>query len=239
MNDKELFDMVNRHSDDTKQKEVFRMVNNHSDSVTQKNKDAYQNSKSAKKIAYGQKKKKNKLQLKVAITSVVLAATIAISSGMAISNAINDPRKNIDQRITEYTELMDMYANKDNSIETYLGRLDITGVNEAKVNYTQENVDNLSRHLKEAAQKSETETRCAIIAAFKIINEPYRDQIIGEALEQASATQEENSNYKIPSTTKDFLETLGYQDWKEYQENERENIKDLYMQESNKEAKSR
>ena len=217
---------------------MFNKINENSTNTTKKFEEASQRSKNKQPIQYGKrKKKKNKINVKIAITAIVLTATMAagISHNLTTSHIENNnavisttiASNKIDETIDKYIQKMNMYASKEDSIETYLGRIDIEDINEANVDYTSDNIKNLAKHITEAAKVSESETRCAVIAAYKIINEPYRDNVLGKALKKASEEQEDNSNYVIPSTVQEFLEKSGYENWEEYQINERENIKDL------------
>lgn len=213
-----------------------KIVNQNSANARQKYEEAFQRSTNNQKRQYAkEKKRKNKLKLNRAITSIALIATIAISAGIThqitsthIENnnvviSTSTVSDSIDEKIAQYEKNMNMYSDSENSIETYINRNN----NEATVSYTQTNIDNLSKHLIEAAKKSESETRCVIIAAHNIINEPYRNDVIGKALAEANANQEDNSSYNIPSTTKEFLENNGYENWEDYKLNERDNIKNL------------
>lgn len=217
---------------------MFNKINKNSTNTTKKFEEASQRSKNKQPIQYGKrKKKKNKINVKIAITAIVLTATMAagISHNLTTTHIENNnavistamASNIVDESIEQYMQKMNMYANKEDSIETYLGRIDIEDINEANVDYTSDNIKNLAKHITEAAKVSESETRCAVIAAYKIINEPYRDNVLGKALKKASEEQEDNSNYVIPSTVQEFLEKSGYENWEEYQLNERENIKDL------------
>lgn len=210
-----------------------KIVNQNSENVRRKYEEAYQRSSNVPKQKYERKKKtKNKYQLNRAIVIIALVSTMAVSTGITqqitakhiennnvvISTSIAD--NNIDEKIEQYEKLMNMYSDEGNKIEIQTGRNN----DEPTVYY---NTDNLAKHLVEAAKTSESETRCAIIAAYNIINAPYRNETISEALTKASTNQEENSNYEIPSTAKKFLEELGYENWEEYNSNERDNIKNL------------
>jgi len=222
--------------------EFSNMVNKHADESKRAREEAYKKSQSSTEIKYGkQKKKRNKINLKIAITSIALSGTIALSAGALGSyitstyienhNAVistSIAKNKIDEKIENYKNKMDMYADKNNSIETNLGIMEYDGTYQARVDYTQDNIENLAKHISEASKISEEETRCVIIAAYNIINTPYIDKVIGNALNEASQNQDENTKYKIPATTQQFLETLGYTDWESYQKNERKNIVYLY-----------
>lgn len=215
---------------------MFNIINNNAE---QKIQEAYLMSQSQNKIK-GRKKEKNKLPIKQAIA--VILATTALLGTIKITNTLTQKNINnnnvvisieqadsiIDDKINSYDKLMNMYADRDNTIELVMGRNLNTPTYEPLVYYDE---TNLAKHIVETAKISETETRCAIIAAFKIINEPYRNETINTALEKAhkiQVSQEESYNYKIPENSKEFLEQLGYQDWDEYKMNERKNIKENY-----------
>lgn len=214
--------------------EIINIINNN---ATRKRAEAYLNSKSEKKIIHKPQKRKNrqshiKQALAVILTIATITSTAAIThtittnilenNNVIISTA--ESKDVINDKIEAYEKLMNMYSDKENSIEIYVGRNFNTPKYEANVDY---NINNLTKHIVEAAKKSEVETRCAIIAAYRIINEPYRDKVIGTALSKASAMQEEY-NYKIPESSEEFLEQQGYETWDDYNMNERNNIKDLY-----------
>ena len=226
---------------DNIEREMFDIVNKNAEIKRQ---EAIERSRNQAKIKYTRdKRKRQEAKVRRAITTIVLCATIALSAlathqltsnhiennNAIVSTAISEDK--IDELIDQYVKKMDMYADKDNSIETYLGRIEIEKKDEAKVDYTYENVENLARHITEAAKISESETRCVIIAAYKIINEPFREDIINRALITASQHQDETTKYQLPNNIKVFLEQNGYESLEEYQLNERENIKDLYATE--------
>ena len=222
---------MENYNNDTER--MFNIINNNSKNVLNKKEEAFQKSINKNEIKYAPKRKKQpKVNIKLAITSIILIGTISITLiendkfknfltdhiYTPIVNVLNDP---IDKKIEAYQKAMDMYSDKSNSIETYLGRLN----DEEKVSYEYQNINNLANHLIQASNKSEIDTRCAIIAAYKIINEPYRDEVLGKAFLIANQKLEDNNTFDIPATTNEFLEKLGYENWEEYHKFERENIK--------------
>lgn len=212
-----------------------RNTNNQPDDNAYKN--AQQSSQSNQKIKYGDKKKKiDKDTFKKVITSIIITLVIAVPTSSLITNyqinnnnavvAINNNDKLINEKVREYQMQMNASNKLSERIESVVGWTGgMKGEGEALVDYSP---DNLSKHIKEAAKKSELEARCVIRAAYNIINEPYRDETIGTALATASTKQEnEELNYTIPSSSKEFLETLGYKDWNEYRKEEVKNIAKL------------
>lgn len=238
MDERELFNMVNNHSDEAQRQEherqMFNMVNGNSNNARTATENAKRMSRSRNKIGYGKnKKKQNKNKIKIAITSIALIATI-LATSLGAKTAIDNFKisVDVDRTITQYSQMMDYQSGPDNAIETICeGRLedrnDLNPKSEPYVDYTYSNIENLSNHLVEAAKVSELDTRCAIIAAYNIINETYENDVIGKALAKASTKQDETANYKLPNSSQELLEKLGYENWQEYHDNERKNIYEL------------
>ena len=192
-----------------------------------------------KKLEHKQnKKKKAKQKAITAIATILVMLTVAklagptiISKGTDIKNDIIATIQNsdeIDTKIGYYSKLMN--HNGERSIETITGRN--FEKNEAYVDYTFDNINTLAAIINEAAKESEVETRCVIIAAYKIINEPYREQVLNRAFERANQLAKESGeeytcSYLYENGTTGFLQGLEYENWNDYNEHERENIKDL------------
>lgn len=250
MDERELFNMVNNHSDEARRQEqerqMFQMVNNNSERRDR----LYESSHSQTKISTKnmRRKKQNKNKLKIAITSVALAATILLGS-IGVTKGVQhlDAKFDINQTIAEYIQMMDQNSGPENSIETNYGMhhelIELEdGKKESKyinyADYTTKNIDNLTRHLVEAANKSEKDFRCALIAAYNIVNFSCEDLVFSQALPKANAQQDENAAYKIPGTVEELLEEYGHENWNEYHNNERKDIVELQKLE-NKEVKGR
>ena len=187
------------------------------------------------KLAYREQKNKKRNQVSRAIVAIALAgislisATLAttvtkkaIDSNNAVVSITKETKNEIDEKIDYYENLMNGYSDAENRIETHLGRNEN---NELTVGY---NSTNLAKHIINASQISEAEARCVIIAAFNIINEPYRDNVISSAFNTAKEQVTGYTSDLISNGTEQFLETLGYEDWENYRKNERKNIKELY-----------
>lgn len=165
------------------------------------------------------------------LTSAVIA-THSITTNIIENNnaviSIQEANDIIDEKITTYQKLMSTNSDAQNQIEVIAGRNFNSPSYEETVYYKPEN---LAKHIVEAAKISESEVRCVIIAAYKIINAPYTNETIDEALRAASTLQEEEIEYQVPSSSKEFLEQQGYENWEEYKMQERTNIKKLYAAE--------
>ena len=176
--------------------------------------------------------KKRKIERRKRIITVLLAGSTLISL-YTISKKVDIPNpitivteqleesKRIDEIIYNYQKLMNIDA--DFAIESSNSR---NKNYEPVVYYNEQNIDNLSTIITNAAKISEEEFRCAVLAAYKIINEPYREEILNEGFKLASQKEEETT-FKIPSSIQEYFETLGYEDIREYNNNERQNIKKL------------
>lgn len=205
------------------------------------------------RIKYHKKQQQIKQKkLKRKLIAITLAGTIAISSG--ITTIINKKTANknpttsisrettiktspidsiiigfktndlIDDKINDYIKLMNSEATDNNKIETYLGRQN----GEAIVDYTKTNIENLANQIIKASKTSQTEMRCTVLAAYKIINEPYREEVLNKAFKRVQEILRDNPDepYTISSYSwESYLKSLGYENTTEYNNNERKEIK--------------
>lgn len=235
-----MFDMVNKNS---------RLRNLDLDGAIKNFENICEKSNSKETRIYRQKKAKEKQKIKNAIIAAVLTtstiltayATNKITRKVIEKNNIvisrdSEYNDEIDEKINYYQTLMNHYSDEQNRIENAYGRNQDT--NELNVDY---NYSNLAKHIVEASQISETEVRCVIIAAYKIINEPYRNEVFDIAFNIAKNDENMNEYSKdlIENGTKGFLEELQYDNWEEYQKNERQQIKDLKITENYSGGKSK
>lgn len=184
------------------------------------------------KKSYQPKKKKLKINIKKTIASILVVASLATTAYLIKTDKLANPIKKITESVS-HSELIDekindyMYLMINDSnyvIETSIGR-DTKNEN-TLVAYNFENIEKLANLIVESAKISEEDARCTILAAYKIINEPYRTETLDKAFKRASAKQEE-TRFVIPSSTREYFELLGYEDIQDYHNNERENIKGL------------
>ena len=176
------------------------------------------------------------------------AAVLALTAAVALTNYAVKNHSKIDNPITAITETIENNKRIDEKIKDYekiMGRkqeFEIESSNSKDENYKdlvyydEQNINNLVTVITEASKKSEEETRCAVLAAFRIINEPYREEVLNEAFKQININQEE-TNFTVPNTLNNYLEKLGYTNLEEYRNNERKNIKSLEQTEIKTEGK--
>ena len=173
----------------------------------------------------------------LAIITLISIATIGkgninlINPIAAITSTIETSKK-IDEIIKNFQNIMEKNQKYEiessNSMDENYNKL---------VYYDENNINNLVTVITEAAKNSEQEARCAILAAYKIINAPYREEVLNEAFKKANSIQQE-TNFSIPSSLEEYLEKLGYSDLEDYNNNERKNIKDLEKAEIKTEGKT-
>ena len=222
--------------------EALNLANRRNKVMTQYN-NGLEKSIEKPKLSYKERKKQKIEKVKKAIVTTVLvgtALTIAIGYNVGIVKGseinINIPgieteyEKNVDDKINGYMKAMDMYADKKTSIETSYGRNENnTDVN---VDYTDENIENLADHLINAGNVSEIELRCAILAAYNVINEPYRESVINRGIIRAREKEQEDPllntvNPLLGNNIEQMLHNLGHDNIQDYHKNERNDIKEL------------
>ena len=189
------------------------------------------------------KKKKRNSEFKRAIVTLlvvtnVLSAGIATIATKVVTNSNNvvidvskDEKQGIKKEIKYYEDLMGLDGDKSNKIiETYGNNPD-TGEKYVNFNYA-----NLTRHITEAAKKSETDMRCAILAATNVINAPYREEVFNKVFGYIAKN---NPTFEYSDLLKDgfkgYLKELGYDNVnddmikmiEEYQKDETNNIIDM------------
>ena len=168
----------------------------------------------------------------VTLTSTALATNVITTNTIEKNNAvisIEESKDIIDEKIKTYQNLMGMNSDAENQIEVMTGRNFNSTTYEPIVYYKPET---LAKHIAEAGKISESEARCVIIAAYNIINPQYINDTINTALNMANLIQDEESTYRIPASSKEFLEQQGYENWDEYKMQERTNIKQLHAAET-------
>ena len=219
--------MANQHSENAKNERINQVISNYG--------SVEDLSVNNTRTRYSDKKKYNTNKVRAAKIAIVLAAALAFGAGALVTNAVvnernvviskTDETKNfVDERISHYEKLMGIYGEDNNRIETFHSR-DVSTY-ELNVSY---NNDNLAKTMYEASQVSESELRCVVIAAFRIINEPYREDVLKSAFNILK------TNYSLPSNLEDlagngldgFLNFLDYKDLDDYRMNERDSIKEL------------
>lgn len=177
--------------------------------------------------------KKRKQDRRRTTIALLLAGTTLVSlyslskNNVKINNPITivseqlEESKRIDISISNYQKMMNI--DSEYPIESFSSRDENY---EPLVFYDEKNINNLATVITNAAKISEEEFRCAVLAAYKVINEPYRQEILDKGFKKANENTEETA-FKIPASIQEYFETLGYENIQEYNNNERKNIKKL------------
>lgn len=224
--------------------QVLNMVSQRK-TVTEQYSDGLDSSFKKPKISYNKKKKQKLEKVKKAIVTIALVGATfiaAVSYNSMIVKASKDVDNNgiislfedeIDKKVNEYIKIMNSNADKHTRIETAYGRN--TDNTDTNVDYTDENIENLANHFINAGNVSEIELRCAILAAYKVINEPYRESIINRGIIRARQKEQEDPilnsvNPTLGNNIEQLLKNLGHDSIKDYHKNERQDIKDLASQ---------
>lgn len=189
------------------------------------------------------KKKKRNNEFKRAIVTLLvvtnvltagiatIATKVATNSNNVVINISKDEKQGIKKEIKYYEDLMGSNGDEANKIiETYGNNPD------AEEKYVNFNYANLIRHITEAAKKSETDMRCAILAATNVINAPYREEVFNKVFGYIAKN---NPTFEYSDLLKDgfkgYLKELGYDNVnddmikmiEEYQKDETNNIIDM------------
>ena len=221
--DREIEEIFNRKKfkNNTDIQEAIKRYSNAKEKSTIRAEIRRENSKKRK-----QDRRRTTIALLLAGSTLISLYSLSKNNGK-INNPITIVKEQLEesQRINEiilnYQKMMNMDSKY--AIETFSSRDENY---EPIVFYDEKNINNLATVITNAAKISEEEFRCAVLAAYKIINEPYREEILNKGFKRANENQEETT-FKIPASIQEYFETLGYEDIQEYDNNERQNIKKL------------
>lgn len=200
---------------------------------------AYLNSTSKEEKEYKPKKKKISVKfITFAVCSIALIGsfvllirgcapikTTTMDESTAITLVEKDEVDDVDELIEAYQTLMDSNGPIEYRIENAYEYNEKN--HEANVDY---NYGTLYNVIVDASQDSEKKARCALLAAYNVVNEPYREEVFDRLF--ASIQKNEEVAATLPSFMKagswdNFIKVLGYEGVKEYNNNERKNIKKL------------
>ena len=229
IDDFDFTEIVNKHSDEMKHR-----------SLEETYESAYERSTSNKEIKMGKKKIGLREAANIAITAIAIFATLFTAGRIAveriprlfgtkpaISHTVSDE---IDDKIDYYYKMMNHTGDFERQIEraySYNGK-----TKEANVDYLP---GNFIKNVVEASDKGEIEVRCVLLAAFKIINDPYIEEQFDFMLKHVSSDEEykeavANCPILRASSWEELLEILGYKNTEDYNDNERYNIKALFTE---------
>lgn len=199
---------------------------------------AHKKSTTGVRVEYKPKKKKIRTRfVALALCSVALIGSFALFSKdkqvtshdldetVAITIVDGNEVLDVDKTIAAFQKLMD---------NTGPERYRIENAYEYNANNHEANVDynpgTLHKLIINAAEDSEIKARCAILAAYKVINEPYRQEQFDKLFGDIAGNQELASALpQIMGTGSwnSYLRSLGYESESDYNNAERQAIKNL------------
>ena len=218
-----------------------------SDKEVNKMIDAYHKAreKSTVSTSVERKAEKRKLRFKhitLSLVSIALVAALVVillsgryyaeppmDHDVAISIINNDRIENIEEVISAYYNLMNFDGPSEYRIEKAEGYNEKN--HEQDVSYNHENRENLYNIVVGAAEESELKGRAAVLAAYKVINDPYIEKELNILFNRIAGDQELVS--ELPpcmgaGSFEGYVKSLGYEDIKEYNNKERKALKELF-----------
>lgn len=153
---------------------------------------------------------------------VVTDVTIKAVEGVASSQVFSDY---IDDKIDKYFKKMNNSGKKGERIENAY-EYDIAH-HESYVDYS----PGVLKHYITENMDNEVETRCIVLAAYKVINADYRKEVFDGVF--ASISSDEEFKDKLPAyldvkSFEEYIKGLGYDSVEEYNNKERKAIKKLH-----------
>jgi len=225
-----------------------KMVNEHSHEIHKK---ALDKSLMQDEEKYTKKKKVSSSKwrdaiITLAIIGVILGSGVKLVDALTESNtsvgnsygSINkidkDIDKEIDEKIEEYSRIMGMKGPSDTQIEVFQSH-NFNNPRDPNVDY---NYYNFKNDIITASRGDDpvTEVRCALIAAYKIINEPYREGSFGALFSYLKESEEFANNTGFDLEKDNIWQMLGYNNMEEFQLHAREDTKvlrEIYVRSSN------
>ncbi len=194
--------------------------------------DVKSKSMEQEEVKYTVRKKVSSVKRRNAIVAVLLVASLTFG-GIKIANAKETAE--VGGRINYYQSIMDSTDKPDGnnrSIENFVS-YNYTQGNDPIVSYEYWNNDNFYNIIMEASamENPSVEVRCALIAAFKVINEPYREKQFKILFDKIKNNEEFINNTGFDGNKENIWQMLGYKDMEEFQENARKDTKELYIAE--------
>ena len=183
-------------------------------------------------IKYTSRKKVSSMKKRKAIVAALLVASLTFG-GIKMANAAETAE--VGSKISYYQSIMDSTDKPDEnnrSIENFVSYNYIQG-NDPIVSYEYWNNDNFYNIIMEASamENPDVEVRCALIAAFKVINEPYREKQFKILFDKIKNNEDFINNTGFDGNKENIWQMLGYKDMEEFQENARKDTKELYITE--------
>ena len=183
-------------------------------------------------VKYATRKKVSSVKRRNAIVAALLVVSLTFG-GIKMANAAE--KAEVGNRISYYQSIMDSTDKPDQnnrSIENFVSYNYMQG-NDPIVSYEYWNNDNFYNIIMEAStmENPDVEVRCALIAAFRVINEPYREKQFKILFDKIKNNEEFINNTGFDRNKENIWQMLGYKNMEDFQENARKDTKDLYLTE--------
>lgn len=220
---------MNLNEMDTEELIFAKMVNDHHDEIR---KNILANSLKQEEIQYNRKKNVNSKKWRDAVIAILIVITL-LYGGKKVVDALET--KDVDQRISYYYSVMDHsrdYDKNQGSIENFVKENpDSSKHSDPIVSYEPWNQDNFVNYVVEASKADNpvTEVRCALIAAYNVINEQFREEQFNILFNKLKTNEEfiNNTGFDVDKT--DIWQMLGYKDRMDFQLNARKDTKELEL----------
>ena len=214
----------------------IRLANEHHEEIVEENK---RKSLKQEEVRYTEKKKVSLKKLKVALIGGAIVISLIVTD-LADPFNLSD-KAHVNERINYYQSMMDVTDKKgenDHSIEAFEGYNYIQG-NDPKVSYNDWNDENFFNHIMEASRQENplVEVRCALIGAYHVINEPYREQQFRILFNKIKNNQEFLNNMGLDGSDESLWQMLGYKSFDDFKKNVKEDTIELYKGEKGKNGK--
>ena len=205
------------------------IVNKHHDDVVRK---SMGKSLEPEEKKYTETKKVPSQKWRKALIAALLVASLSLG-GAKVAQAIETAE--VAERINYYQSVMNSSDNAEknkHSIENFVGYNYRDG-NDYIVSYEPWNNENFVNYVLDASksQNPVTEVRCALIAAYRVINEPYREEQFKKLFDKIKDNEEFINRTGFDGSRENIWQMLGYKDIKDFQENARKDTKNLYLAE--------
>lgn len=228
------------------------MVNQHSDEIR---KNAVKNSVGKEEVQYNQTKKKNSDKWRTALVAVMLVSSIMVGvmgysathkNVDTASNSVSytkEDKQEIDEKINEYIKLMDKNGPEETRIEIVTGHNDDNPSDPYVDYYTGVLVNDVVEASK--LDRGVLEARCALIAAYNVINETCREKQFDKVFNSLKKNEKFRNNtetgslgsFNFDDSIENIWQMLGYKDEEDFYKNAREDARTFNAVVKNMESK--
>lgn len=206
------------------------IVNRHHDDVRRQ---ALLSSLVKEEVRYNKKEKVKLKKLRTAIIVFLIFVTLLFGSKKVVYGL---ETKDIDLRVRYYYSIMNYSTDPGKSqtrIENFVGiNHDSSKINDPIVSYESWNNENFLNYVVEASRYDDSlvEIRCALIAAYNVINDPFIEDQFNILLNRLKNNEEFINNSGLDLNKDNIWQVLGYEDRMDFQMNARKDTKDMLLE---------